>query len=55
MTYIRYAIASFKRNYILYFSLLFTQNLKLVELLSAYFAFVEDDDNSTLAAAISLL
>ena len=41
----------------LYLYLLFTQNVVIVELLSAYFAFVEDDHtcSSNLAAAISLL
>ena len=34
--------------------ILFIQNV-VVELLSACFAFIEDDDSSTLAAAISLL
>ena len=42
----------FKKKLHVYFSLLFTQNV--VELLSAYFAFVEDDHSSSLAAAISL-
>ena len=49
-----YNIAFFQKKLHLYFSLLFTQNV-VVELLSAYFAFVEDDHSSTLAAAISLL
>ena len=49
MTYITYIIAFFERNYI-YIFICF-----LHRLLSVYFAFVEDDHNSTLAAAISLL
>ena len=54
MTYhIYYSIFLMKLH--LYFYLLFTQNIVIVELLSAYFAFVEDDHSSTLAAAISLL
>ena len=53
MTYhIYYSI--FLKKLHLYFYLLFTQNV-VVELLSAYFAFVEDDHSSTLAAVISLL
>ena len=41
----------------LYFYWLFTQNVvtSIVELFSAYFALVEDDHSSTLAAAKSLL
>ena len=54
MTFL-YIIAFFEKKIHLYFYLLFTQNVWLVELLSAYFAFVEDDHSSALAAAISLL
>ena len=53
MTYhIYYSI--FERNNI-YTFICFLHRMQLVELLSAYFAFVEDDHSSTLAAAISLL
>ena len=41
MTYHIYIIALCEKKIHLYFYLLFTQNV--VELLSAYFAFVEDD------------
>ena len=53
MTY-HITIAFFKINYI-YTLLCISHRMKLFELFSAYFAFVEDDHSSTLAAAISLL
>ena len=53
MTYHIYS-SIFLNKLHLYFYLLFKQNV-VVELLSAYFAFVEDDHSSTLVAAISLL
>ena len=55
MTYHIYYSIFLKETTHLYFYLLFTQNVAIVELLSAYFAFVKDGHSSTLAAAISLL
>ena len=56
MTYRIYYSIFFKEiTFIL--SLLFTQNvvISLIELVSAYFVFVEADHSSTLTAALSLL
>ena len=44
---------SIKKKYIHTF-LCFSHRMQLVELLSAYFAFVEDDHSSTLDTAMSL-
>ena len=50
MTYITYIYYDvfFLTKLHLHFSLHFTQNVVIVELLFAYFAFVEDDHSSTL-------
>ena len=54
MTYHIYYSNFLKETTFILFFAFHTCRMKLVELLSAYFAFIEDDHSSTLAAPISL-